>query len=74
MVAPKLYRGEPGSAAEQILRDVLLQQRQRLILELAAEPDLGKLVEYQSRAKVILGLEEDIRKIVMEAAPKGPPR
>lgn len=68
MQAPKLYRGDAKSVAEQVLRDCLMAQRVQLVQDLASEPDLAKLVLHQAKAQVIVGLEAEVHKLVVEAA------
>ena len=67
MLAPKLYRGDAKSVAEQVLRDCLTSQRLQLVQDLASETDLARLVLHQAKAQVILGLEAEVHKLVVEA-------
>ena len=60
---PKLYRGEPTSVAEQVLRDALAGLRSRLLSDLA-QAEGADLVLYKAKAQVIQELENDVHGII----------
>lgn len=63
---PKLYRGEPLSVAEQVLRDALAHLRLELASELAVAKS-DQLHVVQAKAQIITDLETNIRKIIVDS-------
>lgn len=71
MLPRKLYRGDAQSVAEQVLRDALIVQRDKLIRDMAdfvlfPGDNSVQLLEFVSRARVLIGMEDETASIVAQ--------